>query len=76
MEKNQIQNVLPEKGLVRVAQIIGDKSKGIAPIVPVSRTSWWRGVKAGIYPAGRKLSKRVTVWDAEQIRALIEDKAV
>jgi len=66
-----ITNILPDSGLVRVSQILGDKKKGIPPIVPVSRSNWWAGVRAGRYPAGRKLSERITVWDAAQIRALI-----
>ena len=66
-----IPNVLPETGLVRVAQILGDRKKGIVPIVPVSRSNWWAGVRSGRYPKGIKLSDRITVWRAEDIRTLI-----
>lgn len=54
------------------------KSKGfhripaVLDVIPVSRSSWWAGIKKGIYPAGVKLSPRVTAWRIEDIDALIE----
>ena len=30
--------------------------------IPVSRSTWWAGVKKGIFPKPIKLSARVTVW--------------
>ena len=45
---------------------------GITPIVPVSRTTWWRGVKEGRFPAGVKLSGGITVWKVEDIREYLE----
>lgn len=64
-------NVLPDTGLVRLSQILGNKEKGIPPIVPVSRSSWWAGVKSGRYPQPLKLSPKCTCWHVEDIRALI-----
>ena len=55
---------LPASGFVRDKQIL--------QFIPVSRSSWWQGVKDGRYPKPIKLSKRVTVWRVEDIRALIE----
>jgi len=54
---------------LRVKQIVGDKKSNppIDPIIPVSRTSWWAGVRSGIYPTPIKLSARTTVWRAEDI---------
>ena len=66
----------PIDGFVRVNQIIGAKEKGIAPFFPVSRSQWFLGVKQGIYPKGRKLSSRVTVWRAEDIRSLVNELAM
>ena len=68
-------NVLPATGLVRLAQIIGDKRRGIVPLIPVSRSHWWAGIQSGKYPKGRKLSERITVWAASDIRQLIEGGA-
>jgi len=44
----------------------------IPAIIPVSRTTWWRGVKEGRFPPGVKLSGGITVWRVEDIRKLFE----
>jgi len=64
-------NALPETGLVRLSQILGDKKKGIPAIIPVSKTSWWAGVKSGRYPKPIKLGERTTCWNVFDIRQLI-----
>lgn len=63
--KHVVQNTLPETGLVRLSQICGDKKKGIAPIVPVSKSGWWAGVASGRYPKPIKLGERTTCWRVE-----------
>jgi len=55
---------LPETGFVRLPQVLN--------VIPVSRASWWAGVKAGKYPKAHKLGPRTTAWRVEDIRALIE----
>lgn len=64
-------NQIPDSGFLRIRQIIGDKKAGIPPLIPVCRSAWWKGVKAGRYPAGVKLSPGVTVWRVDEIKALI-----
>jgi predicted DNA-binding transcriptional regulator AlpA len=64
-------NQLPETGFLRLPQIIGDPKRGIPPLVPVSKSTWWQGVHEGRFPRARKLSHKVTVWCVEDIRALI-----
>ncbi|MDY0227151.1 MAG: AlpA family phage regulatory protein [Desulfomicrobium apsheronum] len=66
-------NPLPETGFLRLKQIIGDpKAKPpIPPIIPISRSSWWQGIKNKNYPAPVRIGKRVTVWKSEEIRALV-----
>lgn len=39
--------------------------------VPVSKSAWWHGIKTGRYPAGIKLSPRITAWRSSDIRSLI-----
>lgn len=63
---------IPSEGFLRVSQIIGDRKKNLAPIIPVSKSTWWEGVASGRFPKPIKLSPRVTVWRVEDIRALIE----
>ncbi len=65
-------NNLPQVGLLRLWQIIGISRKGIPPIIPVSKSTWWAGVKSGKYPKPVKLSARCTCWRVEDIRALLE----
>lgn len=59
-------------GFYRLSQIIGDKKRGIAALIPVSASTWWAGCKTGKYPAPRKLSKGVTVWPKRAVHALMQ----
>ncbi len=42
----------------------------ITPLFPVSKTSWWMGIKEGKYPSPIRLGG-TSVWRVEDIRALI-----
>lgn len=66
---------LPDTGFVRLPQIIGNgKSDPPLPaLFPVSRTTWWAGVKSGRYPQPVKLGPRITAWRVEDIRRLIDE---
>lgn len=59
-----MEKLLPDTGFIRLPVVL--------KVYPVSKSTWWAGIKAGKYPAGVKLSERVTAWKAEDIRALIE----
>lgn len=61
-----------ENRFLRLPQIIGSADRGIPPIIPVSRTTWFAGVKAGRFPKPVRLAPRVTAWRASEIFALIE----
>jgi len=64
---------LPETGFVRLPQIVGDLKADppIPPVVPVSRSAWWAGVRSGRYPKPVKLGPRTTAWRVEDVRALL-----
>ncbi len=71
---------LPETGYLRLVQIVGRPAKNEAPavpgIIPVSRSTWWAGVRSGRYPQPtRALGDRITAWRVEDIRALIDSAA-
>jgi prophage regulatory protein len=53
---------LPATGYVRQSQLIPG-------ILPFSDSTLWRKVKAGEFPKPVKLSKRITCWRVEDIRA-------
>lgn len=53
----------PTSGYLRLPAVL--------KLFPVSKSTWWAGVKSGRYPAGVKLSTRVTAWRAEDIATLV-----
>ncbi len=57
----------PETGFVRLRQILG--------VIPVCPTTWWKMCREGKAPKGTKLGRNITVWKAEDIRALIAQLA-
>ena len=59
-------------GFLRLKQIVGTKTT--PAIIPISKSSWWAGVKEGRFPQPIKLGKRTTVWKMSDIRLLIENK--
>jgi predicted DNA-binding transcriptional regulator AlpA len=73
---NQDNNKLPDKGFLRLYQIIGDTDKGIPPLIPISRSAWYAGIKAGRYPKQVKISPNVALWRVEDIRALLDSLKV
>jgi len=58
---------IPQTGFVKIPQILA--------VIPVSRSTWWAGVKSGRFPAPKKLGANTTVWKAEDIHALIKQVA-
>jgi len=58
------------EGFLRLNQIVGNKTT--PAIIPISKSSWWAGVKEGKFPQPVKLGKRTTVWRTSDIRLLIE----
>lgn len=75
MEKNLLLSKLPETGFLRLKAIIGDKKAipPIPPLIPVSKSTWWAGVRSRRFPAPIRLTPRVTVWRVEHIRKFIEE---
>jgi prophage regulatory protein len=63
-------NNLAIEGFLRLNQIVGNKTT--PAIIPISKSSWWAGVKEGRFPQPVKLGKRTTVWRISDIRLLIE----
>jgi prophage regulatory protein len=66
---------LPTTGFIRLPQIIGNPKSDppITPLIPVSKSSWWAGIKSGIYPKPVKLGARTTAWKVEDIKQLISE---
>ena len=56
-------HTLPETGFVRLPTTL--------KVFPVSKSTWWAGVKAERYPQPVKLGPKITAWRVEDIRRLI-----
>lgn len=78
-QARQIENFLAEKQkadyarFVRLSQIIGNPKKGIDGLIPISRASWYRGVKEGRFPKPHYLGSMTAVWLMSDIQKLISD---
>lgn len=48
---------------------------GIVGLLPISSATFWRKVKSGEFPAGVKLSQRVTAWRCEAVRQWLDAQA-
>jgi prophage regulatory protein len=59
-------STLPHEGYVRLPQVLN--------VYPVSRSTWWAGVKSGRYPQPVKLGPNTTAWKVEDIRALLSQQ--
>lgn len=61
-----------EDEFIEITDIIGSKKKGIKPLIPVSRSTWFAGVKDGVFPKPIRLGERRTVWLKSELLAFIE----
>lgn len=58
---------LPDTGFLRLSSILGPRGP-----IPVSKSTWWAGIKDGRFPKPVKLGARITVWRVDDIRSLIK----
>jgi len=63
---------IPETGFIREAQLVTTPSK-VGPL-PFSKSTLWRLVRDGKFPAPIKLSPRVTAWKCESVREWINSQ--
>ncbi|WP_084604910.1 helix-turn-helix transcriptional regulator [Desulfonatronum thioautotrophicum] len=61
--ENKKENNYPK--LLRLRQVL--------QILPISKSSWYKGIKDGKYPTPLKLGKRTSCWFAHEIYELIEN---
>lgn len=67
MSKEKSSQTTYKERMLRIRQVL--------EMYPVSRATWWNGIRDGIYPAGIKLSTRTTAWKESDILALIDRMA-
>ena len=51
--------IIPSIGFMRLPAVLA--------VYPVSKTTWWAGVKSGRYPQSVKLGPKKTAWKVEDI---------
>jgi predicted DNA-binding transcriptional regulator AlpA len=61
---NENQNLVKEEGLLRLPEVLKR--------FPVSRSTWWAGVKSGKFPKSVKIGPRTTAWRSSDIELLIK----
>ncbi len=64
MQKRRNMGELPLDGLLSIKEVL--------QFLPVKKSSWWQGVKDGIYPQPVRLGTRTVAWRAQDIRKLID----
>jgi predicted DNA-binding transcriptional regulator AlpA len=55
---------IPQTGFLRLAQVLA--------IIPLSKSTWFEGCRAGRYPKPVKIGPRASAWKAEDIAALVK----
>ncbi len=60
-------NKFPAGALVRVSTICSNPKTGEPGLLPISRSGWYKWVKSGRVPPGRKIGLNTTVWPIELI---------
>lgn len=65
---------IPKAGLARLEQIIGDPkaSPPIRAVIPVSKSTWWAGVRSGRFPPAIKVTPGVSAWRWADLHRLLE----
>ena len=58
---------------LRLNQIVRTRTNESTPLLPISKSTWWAGVRSGRFPAPVKIGPRTTVWRSEDIFRLIAD---
>lgn len=60
-------DLLPDGGFIRQAQVLRS--------IPVSRSTLWRWVRAGDFPAPVKLSVQVSAWRVSDVRQWMSERS-
>lgn len=63
--QNALAASLPAEGYARLPQVLA--------VIPISKSSWWAGVRSGRYPQPVKLGPRTTAWAVDGIRCLLAE---
>ena len=65
VDEKKFQPTDPTQTLLHVDQFIPS-------MLPMGKSTWWKGVKSGRYPRGIKLGPKITVWRLSDILGLLD----
>jgi len=52
------------------------KIEDVVQLLNIGKSTWWKGVKEGRYPAPVKLGPKTTRWKTEDIRRIIDGQNI
>ena len=61
-------NEKPSGRLLRLREVLAPNGP-----IPVSKSTWWAGVKTGRFPEPVKLGPRTTAWKSSDIERLVNE---
>jgi hypothetical protein len=70
----QMNTINPQK-FYRLLEIIGDKSQDppLQGLIPVSRSTWYQGIREGFFPEPVKISERIAAWRGQDLLQLVSE---
>jgi len=60
---------------LKLWDIVGSEKRGTKAILPISRTTWLDGVRAGRFPKPVKVGPRSVFWKKSEIDKLMQELA-
>ena len=58
-----VQHDVPNEGFLRLPEVL--------KIIPVSKSTWWNGIRQGRFPKPVDLGTRMRAWRVDDIRNLV-----
>jgi len=55
----------PIKGFLRLPQVL--------ELIPMGKSTWWRGVASGKFPSPVKISPHISLWKVEDVEKIIQE---
>jgi predicted DNA-binding transcriptional regulator AlpA len=70
--ESSVQEAAELYALIRLSEIVGDPARGVKPLLPIGKSTWWDGVRAGHFPQPIKLPGcKATFWRKHEVLALL-----
>jgi predicted DNA-binding transcriptional regulator AlpA len=70
--ESSVQEAAELYALIRLSEIVGDPARGVKPLLPIGKSTWWDGVRAGHFPQPVRLPGcKATFWRKADVLALL-----